>query len=179
MRWRIKKHDKLLWVLVILIVFPGTSFSEPGFDRPSLHSRQSLILPEIWVGGGLSYFPFYMQPLPIYPDVQWLYPCFPFASCMALQQYRSDERRKKRSQPKPVFGQGASPVDEAMEAWRAGLRPATEPFRTDEQLIVPAFRGHSLIRPEYQKAGSLLPEFSANERNENAEHDENEWPDEQ
>jgi len=79
---------------------------------------------------------------------------------MVWPQYRSYEQRKKQFQPKPVFGQGAPLVDEAMETWRAGLRPASEPFRTDEQLIMPAFRGHSLIRPEYQNTGSVLPKFS-------------------
>ncbi|SCX23993.1 hypothetical protein SAMN05216379_12232 [Nitrosomonas eutropha] len=173
MRWLIKRHDRLLWVLGMLIVFPGTSFSEASFNRPSLHSRQSQILPAIWMGGGLSYFPFYIQPLLLYPEIPGLYPCFPFGSCMVLQPYRKYERREKQ---RPVFKRGAPLADDAMEIWRAGLRPAVEPFRTDEQLIMPAFRGHSLIRPEYQKAGSILPEFSADERNEN---DENEWPDEQ
>lgn len=51
-----------------------------------------------------------------------------------------------------------------MEAWRAGLRPTAEPFRTDEQLIVPAFRGHGLIKPEYQKAGSFRPEFAPDKK---------------
>lgn len=151
---------KPVWVLGMLFIFSGTGFSSSGFDRLLVHGRYTLMFPEIWPGGGLLYFPFHMQPLPIYPEIPGLYPCFPFGSCMVLQPYRKYERREKRLPPEPVFQSGKPRVDEAMETWRAGLHPAIEPFRTDEQLIMPAFRGHSLIRPEYQNTGSVLPEFS-------------------
>lgn len=162
MRWLTKRRDRLLWIFGMLIILPGTGFSESGSDRLSLRSRHTLILPEIWMGGSLAYFPFYTPPLLVYPEIPGLYPCFPLGNCMVLQPYRKYDRRKKQLQPEPVFKRGKPLADEAMEAWRAGLYPAAEPFRTDEQLIVPAFREHSLIRPEYQEAGSILPEFLIN-----------------
>ncbi|WP_240141376.1 hypothetical protein [Nitrosomonas sp. HPC101] len=173
MRWLTRRHDRLLWILGMLIISPGTGFSESGADRLSLRSRQALILPEIWLGGGLAYFPFYTPPLLVYPEIPGLYPCFPLGSCMVLQPYRKYERRKKRPQPELVK-RGKPLADEAMEAWRAGLRPVAELFRTDEQLIVPTFRGHSLIRPEYQDAGRILPEFSVDKLNQDAGNGENE-----
>lgn len=169
MKWLMKKYGKLLWTFAILAVFPGTVFSEPGSDRSFLHSRQTLILPEIWLGSGFLYSPFYIQPLPIYPEIPGLYPCFPFGSCVVLQPFRKYEHRKKHPQPEPVFKRGEPLVDEAMEAWRAGLHPKVAPFRTDEQQIVPAFREHSLIRPEYENVGSILPGFLADEAGTDAE----------
>lgn len=151
-------------VLVLWMILAGSCFGESEIDRVSMDRKQ--VLPsqfqEFRISSGLQYFPhsyFSVQPMLTYRAVQWLYPCFPFVSCMELQQYRRYRRREKR-QPKPVFRQEAPLADDSMEAWRAGLRPAVEPFRTDENQIVPALRGHSLIRPEYREAGSVLPRFS-------------------
>lgn len=151
---------KLVWILGMLFIFSGTGFSSPGLDHSFVHSRYPLFFPEVWIMGGLSYFPFHIQPLPIYPKLPGAYPCFLFSSCMVLQPYRKYERRGKPLKPEPVFKRGEPLVDEAMEAWRAGLQPSAEPFRTDERQIVPTFRGHSLIRSEYREAGSVLPDFS-------------------
>ncbi|KXK50292.1 MAG: hypothetical protein UZ02_AOB001000108 [Nitrosomonas europaea] len=156
---------KLVSVLFPGMILSSSCFGESEIGQAPLGNRQILQsqFQEFRISSSLQYFPhsyFPVQPILIYPGVQWAYPCFPFVSCMELQQYRRYKRREKRQQPKPVFGQGASLVDESMEDWRAGLRPAVEPFRTDEHQIVPALRGHSLIRPEYREAGSILPRFS-------------------
>jgi len=172
MEWLAKKYGRLLWTFVILTVFPGTGFSEPGSDRSFSRSRQTLILPEIWLGSGFLYSPFFIQPLPIYPEIPGLYPCFPFGSCVVLQPFRKYERRKKHSKPESVFRHGEPLVDEAMEAWRTGLRPKVAPFRTDEQQIVPVFREHSLIRPEYQNVGSMLPGVLADESGKDAKNNQ-------
>jgi hypothetical protein len=167
-----KIYGKLWWGFAILIIFPGTSLSEPSFERQSPRSRQVFIVPPIWVGGGLSYFPFYIQLL--YPEIPGLYPCFPYGSCTVLHPFQKYERRKERLKPEPVFRHGEPLVDdEAMEAWRASLRQAVEPFRTNEQQIVPTFREHSLIRSKYQNAGNVLPEFLVEEESKSAEDDEN------
>lgn len=158
MRQLMRAWYKQPWILVALAVFFGACFSASGLLYG--HGRSVLVFPEIWIGGGLPYFPFSAQVMPVYPDVQWLYPCFPPAGCTVWPQYRSYEQRRKQFQPKPVFGQGAPLVDEAMEAWRAGLQPVVEPFRTDERQIVPALRDHSLVRPQYQNSGTVLPRFS-------------------
>lgn len=158
---------KQLLGLISLVIFPGVCFPGSNPSYISVSNAPVLFLSEIWVGGGLQYFPytpFSVLPIPAYPEVQWWYPCFPFASCLVQQQYRKHKFRGKRQQPRPIFGHGSSLADESMEAWRAGLRPTAEPFRTDEQLIVPAFRGHGLIKPEYQKAGSFRPEFAPDKK---------------
>lgn len=164
--WRLPEFRYgLVSVLVPGMILSGPCFGELEIGRVSTGSRQVLQsqLQEFRISGGLQYFPhsyFPVQPILTYPAVQWLYPCFPFVSCMELQQYRRYERREKWLQPEPVFKRGEPLVDEAMEDWRAGLQPAVEPFRTDEHQIVPALRGHSLIRPEYRESGSVLPRFS-------------------
>lgn len=179
MKWLMEQHNRLLWLLGMLMAVPGTGFCEPGPSRLAIRGGYPLVFPEIWLGGGFSYFPFYMQPLPIYPEVTGLYPCFPFGSCMVWQPYRKYEWRNKQKQtsPEPVFRRGEPLVDEAMEAWRAGLYPAAELFRTDAQSIKPAFREHSLIRPEYKNAGSVLPKFSTDSSSKNTEDNEHESSD--
>lgn len=153
------------WVIgmATLIISPSMAWCDSGADRQLLRQRQPVILPQILVGSGLLYFPFYNQPLPIYPDIPGLYPCFPYGSCMMLQPLQKHERRKKHPKPEAVFKHGEPLTDEAMEAWRASLRQAAEPFRTDERQIVPTFREHSLIRSEYQQTGNVLPEFLTDE----------------
>lgn len=177
MEWLIKQRSIRLWLLSMLMTAPGIGWGEPGVSRLAIYGGYPLIFPEVWIGGGFSYFPFYMQPLPIYPEVTGLYPCFPFGSCMVWQPYRKYEWRNKQKLPEPVFRRGEPLVDEAMEAWRARLRPAAEPFRTDEQSIKPAFREHSLIRPEYRGVGSVLPQFSADNPKKNTENNEYESSD--
>ncbi|MCC6916456.1 MAG: hypothetical protein IT527_04000 [Nitrosomonas sp.] len=156
---------KRLWMLASLVIFSGVCFPGTHLNHIAAGSGTTLFFPEIWMSNGLQYFPYSpapVLPIPIYPAVQWLYPCFPFTGCIVQQQYRKYEPRGKQrlQQSRRVFGQGTSLADESMKAWRAGLRPAVEPFRTDEHQIVPALRDHSLIRPEYREAGSVLPRFA-------------------
>lgn len=153
-----------LWGLVSLVIFPGVCFPEMNLNHIAAGSRTPPFFPEIRVSHSLQYFlysPVPVLPVPVYPAMQWLYPCYPLTSCIVQQPYRKYKHREKWQQPKPVFGQGAPLADESMAAWRTGLRPPAEPFRTDELQIVPALRGHSLIRPQYREAGSILPRFSA------------------
>lgn len=158
----LKRACKPLSALAPLVIFSGVCFPGSNVNHVAAGSGSILFFPEVWVGG-LQYFsPFPVLPVRAYPAVQWPHPCFPFASCRELRLFRRNEQREKLKlqQPKPVFGQGAPLADESMEAWRAGLRPAVEPFRTDTRQIVPAFREHSLTKPEYREAGSILPRFS-------------------
>lgn len=157
--WRLPEFRYgLVSVLVPGMILSGSCFGESEISRISQFQPS-----EFRISSGLRYFPhsyFSVQPILVYPDMQWTYPCFPFVSCVELYQYRRYKQRGRRQPPRPVFGQRASVVDDSMEAWQAGLRPVVEPFRTDEHQIVPALRDHSLIRPEYRKAGSILPHFS-------------------
>lgn len=114
----------------------------------------------IWMGSGLHHFP-PVWLIPAYPWIQWMYPCFPYVNCLVFHQHqRLDRRRQELQKPTPVFGLDATVLsNETMDAWRASLRPAREPFRTDERDIHPEFLGHSLVRPEFEGAGRVLPQF--------------------
>ncbi len=159
---------RLVSILAPGMMLSGLCWGEPETARLSVDNRQlsQHRFQEFRIGGGLHYFfhfPGAVPPIPIYPGVQWVYPCFPFVSCVVQQQYRKYDRRDRQRlpRPRPVFDPETAVTDEAMDMWRAGLRPPVEPFRTDERDIVPEFLDHSLIRPEYEATGSVLPEFSS------------------
>lgn len=100
---------------------------------------------------------------PVYPGVSFYADCFLFPNCAGLvpgfAPYSPLMARKQKSPPPAkVYGEPYQP-DAAMEAWRASLRPAPVPFRTDERLIQPSFRDHSLIRQEFDQVGQPLPTF--------------------
>ncbi|MDT8363052.1 MAG: hypothetical protein RQ714_00180 [Nitrosomonas sp.] len=99
----------------------------------------------------------YSRVAPFYPINPFYFDCFLFSNCVFFSPYQPQVKRKRKlPSPAKVYGKQRQP-DAAMEAWRASLRPAPEPFRTDEKLIQPQFRDHSLIRPEFEQAGKLLP----------------------
>jgi hypothetical protein len=167
MRWWAGFGHKLLLAVVSVAAFPSLSFSEAGDDRMSASGRTSTHS-GFWVGGGLQYFPHssaHMWPIQAYPGVQWMYPCFPFVNCAALQQYQKLDRRDRQrfQQPEPVFGPDTPVLNGAMDAWRASLQPAAKLFRTDKRDIQPEFQDHSVIRPEYEGVGDVLPKFPVKE----------------
>ncbi|MCC7135226.1 MAG: hypothetical protein WAT53_00870 [Nitrosomonas sp.] len=124
-----------------------------GSRATSLHAASTIHAGGVWHSLYLPYSrigPVYPAP-PFYPD------CFLFFNCGAIFAPYPPlmERRQKLPPPAKVYGEQYQP-DVAMEAWRASLRSAPTPFRTDERLIQPQFRDHSLIRPEYEKTGKPL-----------------------
>ncbi|HXX11676.1 MAG TPA: hypothetical protein VEK05_09180 [Burkholderiales bacterium] len=88
----------------------------------------------------------YMQPgpWPYGPIVPywgyWYSPCYPFASCMAYQQFQTIERRQERWEE---LRRGLQPQAPAPTPSRAARAPANE----------------ADVRPEYKASGEYLPEF--------------------
>ena len=90
----------------------------------------------------------YMQPAPwpwpYGPIVPywgyWYSPCYPFASCMAYQQFQILERRQERWNElrRGPQAQAAAPIP---------ARAATAPVNDSD------------VRPEYKGSGEYLPEF--------------------
>lgn len=124
-----------------------------GSRATPLHAASAIHAGGVWHSLYLPYSrigPVYSVS-PFYPD------CFLFFNCGAIFAPYPPlmERRQKLPLPAKVYGEQYQP-DVAMEAWRASLRPAPTPFRTDERLIQPQFRDHSLIRLEYEKTGKPL-----------------------
>lgn len=152
---------RLIVVAFLMVAVPGLSFGQSEVDRLAVHSGA------VWVGSGWHAHHYsYPPPILAYPGVQWVYPCFPFVDCLVWQQHHGLDRRwreLRRQQPIPRQDVSPSFAEESMEAWRAGLRPPLEPFRTDERYILLEYRGHSLVRPEYEGVGSVRPEFPENE----------------
>jgi len=109
-----------------------------------------------------AWHPFYMPYGwigPVYPVPSFYADCFLFPNCTIFAPYPPQmARRQKSPPPAKAYGEPYQP-DAAMEAWRASLRPMPAPFRTDEHLIQPQFRDHSLIRPEFEQTGRPLPIF--------------------
>lgn len=135
------------------------------------HTRSLHVVSDFHGSGGWS--PFFVPYVsygwagwmgPVYPVVPSYADCMLFPSCagwvsgFALYSPLM-ARRQKTPPPAKVYGEPHQP-DAAMEAWRASLRPAPAPFRTDERQIQPPFRDHSLIRPEFEQAGKPLPTFT-------------------
>lgn len=114
--------------------------------HPASGAWHPFYLPYGWIG-------------PVYPVPSFYADCSLFPNCTIFAPYPPQKaRRQKSPPPAKIYGEPYQP-DAAMEAWRASLRPIPAPFRTDERLIQPQFRDHSLIRPEFEQAGKLLPIF--------------------
>ena len=90
----------------------------------------------------------------------WYSPCYPFASCLAYQQFQRQERRRERleelrkPQPSP-----ATSGSENRGGLTAGLGISGVPPRTNDADVVPGYLGSGQIREEYRESGELLPEF--------------------
>ena len=163
-RWLPGFRRAVVPVILLVAAAPGLCFGESGVGQ--LHAADSRISihSSIWAGSGL--YPHHVWPIPAYPGAKWMYPCFPYANCLAFQQFQRFDRqhRQRLQKPEPVFGPEAPMVgSETMEAWRAGLQPAIEPFRTDEREIHPEYLDRSLVRPEFEGVGRVLPQFPMEE----------------
>jgi hypothetical protein len=162
-RWLPGFRRAVIAVILLVAVAPGLCSGESEVGRANAADGRISIHSGIWAGSGL--YSHHVWPIPAYPGIQWMYPCFPYVNCMAFQQFqRLDRHRQRLQKPEPVFGPEASVVgSEMMDAWRAGLQPAIEPFRTEEREILPEHLDRSLVRPEFEGVGRVLPQFPVEE----------------
>lgn len=130
------------WIAVVLT---------PGYGQMPVRQSHTVVQP-VWEW---SYDPALM--LYWFP---WFRPCYPFASCLAYQQFQLQERRRERleelrkPQPPPAAFGG--------ENWgglTAGRGISGMPPRTNDADVVPGYVGSGQIREEYRESGELLPEF--------------------
>jgi len=166
---------RVAWVVSLLILGSGgaqvCAQSAPGVQLPLGSHSRSLHVAAAFHGSG-AWPPFFV-PYVSYGWTGWMGPAYPVApfdaDCLLFPNCAGwvpgfapylplMARRQKSPSPAKVYGEPHQP-DAAMVAWRASLRPAPAPFRTDERQIQPPFRNHSLIRPEFEQAGQPLPTF--------------------
>jgi len=104
------------------------------------------------------------EPYPSHdvPYADYYYsPCYPFASCGALLQYRMLERRRERFEALRKESERESPEVgiETRGGWPENYQRRTTAPRTAEAEIQPDYRASSQARPEYGDTGEFLPEF--------------------
>lgn len=81
----------------------------------------------------------------------WYSPCYPFASCVAYQQFQILERRRERQEE---LSRGQQPPASVGIQTRVGV-PTPQ---SDEAQIQPEYAGTGRIREQYQRSGEFLPE---------------------
>jgi hypothetical protein len=77
--------------------------------------------------------------------------CLRLGRCSALDVYRFQGRPNRLLRLAPI-----APTDPAAPALR--FEPALPRMATPEENILPAYRGVSQVRPEYQEVGKARPE---------------------
>lgn len=163
---RAKVNSFYCWLCGLLLLFlPSIGSSDTTGMRLS---GGFMLAPYVGLGHSLMYhpvMPYLTWPGVIYPDVYWLFPCYPYASCITQYQQQRSRRSRQWQQAESVFGQKAFDGERAMEVWRASQRPSAQQFQTDERQIVPAFRGHSQIRSEFDQVGKFLPPLNDSSQN--------------
>ncbi len=159
---RSQKVACISWIIMLLIGLSGAQAdaqSVLGLQLSAGGHARSPHAPSTMHFSGVS--PLFYTPYgwidPVYPTSPLYSNCFLFANCIFFAPYQPLKERRQKLPPRPKFYGEQHQPDAAMEAWRASLRPAPAPFRTDERLIQPQFRDRSLIRPEFEPVGKPLP----------------------
>jgi hypothetical protein len=122
---------KKLWRAVPLALVTAGTLSIPAYGQTA--AVQAQIMQSVPMGSpwGPAVFPYWGY---------WYSPCYPFASCLAYQQFQMLERRQERWEE---LRRGAQP----RAAESVPVRAATPPVNDAD------------VKPEYKGSGEFLPEF--------------------
>lgn len=118
--------------VVPLVLLAVGMLSIPAYGQTAIVPTQVYMQPAPWASPwGLTVLPYWGY---------WYSPCYPFASCMAYQQFQILERRQERWEE---LRRGQPPQTAAPTPARAATAPLND----------------SDVRPEYKGSGEYLPEF--------------------
>ena len=93
-------------------------------------------------------WPYYPMVVPYWG--YWYSPCYPFASCVAYQQFQILERRRERQEE---LSRSQQPPASVGIQTRVGVSTP----QSDEAQMQPEYVGTGQIREQYQRSGDFLP----------------------